>query len=330
MTEPISQPLSGVLLVDKPYRLSSMSIVRVVKRRLMNSGLPKSIKVGHGGTLDPLASGLMVILVGKATKLCDQIMAGRKAYVAEVDLTRFSSTDDLEGEMTPVDVATPPTIEQIHAILPRFIGTIMQRPPNHSAVWIDGKRAYDIARKGETPDIKSRLVEVLSIDVAKTPNLMVAVARDFFPRLVPGHSIVLNQDYIFPHQPWVIIAMELLADCFEPFCEPPRETTMVHRLTKPISASLVQERLGTSGADFYTTENIGLIERARDRLSRTNNQASLQGAYAFALFRGGFVDEARAAARRMVTDYEVTSETFEQKSAFKRLYSELRLELPSI
>jgi len=165
MTEPISQPLSGVLLVDKPYRLSSMSIVRVVKRRLMNSGLPKSIKVGHGGTLDPLASGLMVILVGKATKLCDQIMAGRKAYVAEVDLTRFSSTDDLEGEMTPVDVATPPTIEQIHAILPRFIGTIMQRPPNHSAVWIDGKRAYDIARKGETPDIKSRLVEVLSIDV---------------------------------------------------------------------------------------------------------------------------------------------------------------------
>ncbi|MGE4198763.1 MAG: tRNA pseudouridine(55) synthase TruB, partial [Phycisphaerales bacterium] len=71
-------PLSGIVLVDKPYRLSSMSIVRVVKRRLINSGLPKSIKVGHGGTLDPLASGLMVILVGKATKHCDRIMAGRK------------------------------------------------------------------------------------------------------------------------------------------------------------------------------------------------------------------------------------------------------------
>ncbi|MGE4196741.1 MAG: tRNA pseudouridine(55) synthase TruB, partial [Phycisphaerales bacterium] len=141
------------------------SIVRVVKRRLINSGLPNSIKVGHGGTLDPLASGLMVILVGKATKHCDRIMAGRKRYVAEVDLSRSSTTDDLEGELTPVDVATPPTRDQIDAALRTFVGVIMQRPPDHSAVWVDGRRAYKIARKGHTPEIAPRPVEVLSITI---------------------------------------------------------------------------------------------------------------------------------------------------------------------
>jgi len=120
LSAPISGPLCGIVLVDKPFRLSSTSVVRVVKRRLMNSGLPKSIKVGHGGTLDPLASGLMVILVGKATKLCDQIMAGRKRYVAEVDLSRFSTTEDMEGELTTVEVGVggPPTREMVQAALP--------------------------------------------------------------------------------------------------------------------------------------------------------------------------------------------------------------------
>lgn len=171
-------PLAGIVLVDKPYRLSSMSIVRVVKRRLMNSGLPKSTKVGHGGTLDPLASGLMVILVGRATKHCDQIMAGRKRYIAEVDLSRTSTTDDLEGEMTTVEVTAIPTREQVDAALRGFVGVIMQRPPDHSAVWVDGKRAYHIARKGHTPEIAARPVEVLSIDVMKYewPMLTIDVA----------------------------------------------------------------------------------------------------------------------------------------------------------
>lgn len=164
---PLSPPLCGIVLVDKPYRLSSTSVVRVVKRRLMNSGLPKSIKVGHGGTLDPLASGLMVILVGKATKLCDQIMAGRKRYVAEVDLSRFSTTEDLEGEFTAVEVGAggPPTREMIAGVLGAFVGTIMQRPPHHSAVWIDGRRAYDIARSGQTPEVQARPVEIQGIEI---------------------------------------------------------------------------------------------------------------------------------------------------------------------
>src|SRR5690606_33081612 len=113
-------------LVDKPYRLSSTSIVAVCKRRLINSGEPKSTKVGHGGTLDPLASGLMVILFGKATKLCDHVMLGRKRYTATIDLSRLSTTDDLEGEISDIPVDTPPTREQVESALTAFRGVIQQ------------------------------------------------------------------------------------------------------------------------------------------------------------------------------------------------------------
>jgi tRNA pseudouridine55 synthase len=166
MTIPPHPPLSGLLLVDKPYRLSSTSIVAVCKRRLINSGEPKSTKVGHGGTLDPLASGLMVILFGKATKLCDRIMAGRKRYTATIDLSRSSDTDDLEGVLTDVPVASPPTREQIDRVLAeRFSGIVMQRPPVHSAVWVDGKRSYDLARAGKAAELKERPVHIHDIHV---------------------------------------------------------------------------------------------------------------------------------------------------------------------
>lgn len=158
-------PLAGILLVDKPYRLSSMSVCRVVKRRLMNAGYPKSVKVGHGGTLDPLASGLMVILIGKATKLCDSVMAGRKRYEARIDLSRVSTTDDLEGELRTVEVCDPPMRGRIEEMLRAFTGEIMQRPPAHSAIWIDGERAYDLARAGKDPQMVLRPVHVESIDV---------------------------------------------------------------------------------------------------------------------------------------------------------------------
>lgn len=175
---PQPPPLSGLLLVDKPYRLSSTSIVAVCKRRLINSGEPKSTKVGHGGTLDPLASGLMVILFGKATKLCDRIMAGRKRYITTIDLSRSSDTDDLEGVLTDVHVVTPPTREQVDAALARFRGAIMQRPPIHSAMWVDGKRSYDLARAGKAVELKERPVEIHELSVMEYawPLLTIDVA----------------------------------------------------------------------------------------------------------------------------------------------------------
>lgn len=156
---------SGLLIVDKPYRLSSTSITNVVRARLRKGGAPKRVKVGHGGTLDPLASGVLVLLIGKATKLCDRIMRGEKRYVAELDLAHVSTTDDLEGEITEVSLLRAPEREEFEAVLPRFVGTIMQRPPIHSAVWVEGKRAYDMARAGEAFELPARPVEVHAIEL---------------------------------------------------------------------------------------------------------------------------------------------------------------------
>ena len=164
--QPQSPGPSGLLVVDKRDRLSSTSVVRVAKARLRHGGAPKRIKVGHGGTLDPLASGVLVILVGKATKLCDAIMAGEKEYVAEVDLARRSPTDDLEAEAVGVPVARVPTRADIDRVLAeRFTGVIQQTPPAHSAVMIGGTRAYDLARAGREVPVEPRPVVIHSIRV---------------------------------------------------------------------------------------------------------------------------------------------------------------------
>lgn len=156
---------SGLLVIDKPLGCSSMHVCRVIRRRLINAGAPKRVKVGHGGTLDPLATGLLVILVGKATPLCDLIMAGSKSYIADVDLSAFTATDDREGQPAPVPLgpAGPPTREHIAAALPRFIGVIQQRPPAYSALKVDGHRAYDLARAGSPPDLPPRPVRIDAI-----------------------------------------------------------------------------------------------------------------------------------------------------------------------
>ncbi len=164
MTSP--QLISGLLVIDKPLHLTSMDACRQVKRRLVEAGAPRNIKVGHGGTLDPLATGVVVILIGRAaTKLCDQIMAGEKRYLAEIDLSRTSTTDDLEGRVTDVPVAHPPTRQHLEAACRALTGTIQQRPPDYSAVWVDGKRAYKLARRGKPTDLKPRPVVIRSIDI---------------------------------------------------------------------------------------------------------------------------------------------------------------------
>lgn len=157
---------TGLLLVDKPYRLSSTSICRVVKRRLINAGAPKRVKVGHAGTLDPLASGLLIILIGKATKLCDRLMADEKRYTATIDLLHHSDTDDYEGNLTRITPPSPlPTLDDIRAALAPFIGLIMQAPPAHSAMMIGGSRAYTLARAGKLHKLEPRPVTIHAIDI---------------------------------------------------------------------------------------------------------------------------------------------------------------------
>lgn len=180
-------------------------------------------------------------------------------------------------------------------------------------------RRGDITKIGYNDE---RPIEILSVDVGKTKELMHYVAREFFPKLVPGKSIVLNQDYVFPHQPWVIIAMELLSDYFEHH-EPPDECTMGHRCIAPITAEIVYERLGERGDVYFTAANVGLIRRARERLREPHNRVFLQAAEAYALSLFGAFEAARDAARALLSDYGLTASDVEAKGPLRRIFHEL-------
>lgn len=159
--------LSGLLILDKPPGYTSMDICAIVRRKLRKGGAPKRVKVGHGGTLDPLATGVLVVLCGKATPMCNVIMAGEKEYVTDVDLSRTSTTDDAEGLITEIPTPTPPTRERIELLMPRFVGEIQQTPPDFSAIHVGGRRAYQIAREGGTPALVPRTVSVASITIVE-------------------------------------------------------------------------------------------------------------------------------------------------------------------
>lgn len=136
-----------------------------VRGALVAGGAPKRIKVGHGGTLDPLATGLVVVLVGPATRLCNEIMAGEKRYAAEIDLAHTSPTDDREREPVPVTVEREPTHAEVEGVLPRFTGTIMQAPPAHSAMKVGGKRAYELARAGKIDRLEARPIVIHELSI---------------------------------------------------------------------------------------------------------------------------------------------------------------------
>lgn len=156
-------PPVGLLVVDKPVGPSSMGVIRVVRYRLHRG---KRFKVGHAGTLDPLASGVLLVCVGKATKQIASFMNTEKRYLATVDLSAFTSTDDAEGDREEVPVETPPTRGAIEALIrDSFIGEIMQAPPAFSAMKVDGRRAYSLARKGKTVELEPRAVQVHAIEV---------------------------------------------------------------------------------------------------------------------------------------------------------------------
>lgn len=165
--QPPTEPpaIRGMLIVDKPVGPSSMAVCARVRGALRAGGAPKRVKVGHGGTLDPLASGVLVVLCGKATPLCNRVMAGQKRYEARVDLSAFTTTDDLEGERTPVEVARPPTGDDIREALRGFVGEVMQRPPAFSAMKVGGRRAYALARQGQAVELEARPVLIHGIDL---------------------------------------------------------------------------------------------------------------------------------------------------------------------
>ncbi len=153
----------GWVVLDKPVGMTSTHAVAVVKR------LFAAKRAGHAGTLDPLASGALPIALGEATKTVPFVMDGRKRYRFTVRWGEERDTDDAEGRVVETS-AERPSAEAIAAELPRFIGTIEQVPPCFSAIKIAGARAYDIAREGETVELKPRPVEIHELAVVATPD----------------------------------------------------------------------------------------------------------------------------------------------------------------
>lgn len=145
----------GLLNVNKPAGPTSHDIVFRVRRML-----PRGVKVGHTGTLDPFACGVMVVCVGPATRLADCLSDEPKQYLAEVTLGFTSASGDTETPATPTGTPPPADEAAIRAVLPQFLGTIDQTPPAHSAIWIDGKRAYKLIRGDKPVEMPVRQVRI--------------------------------------------------------------------------------------------------------------------------------------------------------------------------
>ena len=182
--------LHGWIVLDKPLGLGSTTAVSAVKRILREAGEPKT-KVGHGGTLDPLASGVLPIALGEATKLAGRMLDATKAY--DFTITFGEQTDTLDADGVVIESSeSRPTLEQIEAILPHFIGQIEQVPPAYSALKIGGKAAYARARAGEYVELKARSVTVHTLTVRHPrgsggPAVLQGQKRDSCRRGNDGH-----------------------------------------------------------------------------------------------------------------------------------------------
>jgi len=167
MSNPKPAP-HGWIILDKPRGLGSTQAVGAVKRNLREGGFAKT-KVGHGGTLDPLAEGVLPIALGEATKLAGRMLDASKVYDFTLKFGEETSTLDTEGDVDATSDVRP-SLDQIEAVLPQFTGPIEQVPPAFSALKVDGKRAYDLARAGEEVNLKTRAVTIHSLTIAEGPH----------------------------------------------------------------------------------------------------------------------------------------------------------------
>lgn len=156
-------PVHGWVIVDKPLGLTSTQCLAKVRR------LTDAAKAGHGGTLDPLASGVLPIALGEATKTVNWVMTAGKTYRFTVRWGEATETDDTEGAVSQRSDVRP-TREAILAMLPSFTGEIMQRPPAYSAIKVDGKRSYDLARKGDAPELAVRPIRIDALRLIDCPD----------------------------------------------------------------------------------------------------------------------------------------------------------------
>ncbi|UUR09503.1 tRNA pseudouridine(55) synthase TruB [Sphingomonas glaciei] len=220
--------MSGWIILDKPLGLGSTQAVSAVKRALREAGEAKT-KVGHGGTLDPLATGVLPIALGEATKLAGRMLDAVKAYDFTVRFGSQTDTLDLEGK----EIASSPirpTLAEVAAALPAFTGPISQVPPAYSALKVDGQRAYDLARAGEEVELKSRAVTIHSLEIIggkdgqlEEVTLSATVSKGTYIRSLAcdvalalgtvGHVTMLRRTRAGPFALGQAISLDFLGDC---------------------------------------------------------------------------------------------------------------------
>ena len=154
-----------ILYIDKPLGWTSFNVVSRVRNSLSRRMGIRRLKVGHAGTLDPLATGVMIVCTGRATKRIDQLQAGVKEYIATIALGATTPSFDLETEIDATYPTGHITEELVRHTLGRFVGTIEQVPPAYSACKVDGKRAYALARKGKDVELKPKILVIDSIEL---------------------------------------------------------------------------------------------------------------------------------------------------------------------
>lgn len=194
-----------ILYVDKPLEWTSFDVVKRLRGVLLYRLHRKKFKVGHAGTLDPLATGVMIVVTGRATKLIESLQAGVKEYVATIRIGATTPSFDLETEVDAVYPTEHVTEELIREALPKFTGRIEQVPPAFSACKVDGKRAYKMARKGHEVELKPKVlvideIELLSFDAAEMVvtlrivcskgTYIRAIARDLGEALGSGAHLI--------------------------------------------------------------------------------------------------------------------------------------------
>ena len=226
MTAPKKPAPHGWLILDKPRGLGSTQAVAAVKRVLREGGYAKT-KVGHGGTLDPLAEGVLPIALGEATKLAGRMLDASKIYDFTIRFGEETDTLDSEGKVIERSEIRP-TRTDVEAVLPQFTGPIEQVPPSYSALKVDGKRAYDLARAGEEVELKSRSITIHALTVldATEPVSIIlrahvskgtyirSLARDIARALgTCGHVTYLRRTKAGPFNQSQAISLDKLNNC---------------------------------------------------------------------------------------------------------------------
>ena len=214
------QPVHGWIILDKPEGMTSTAAVAAVKRRL------DAAKAGHGGTLDPFATGILPIALGEATKTVSYVVDGVKRYRFTIRWGIATDSEDRDGDVTAQSDIRPDRVA-IEAVLGRFIGEIEQVPPAFSAIKFDGKRAYDLARQGKAPEMAPRIVTIEELRLLETPDAdhaifdavcgkgtyIRALARDIALALgTVGHLVALRRTQVGPFDEKCAISLDELAE----------------------------------------------------------------------------------------------------------------------